>query len=123
MNYIILDLKWWIIQNITMFYQFLKNCKDGKWVLKKWKKPRTNKQNSYYWGLIDIIAKESWEDKDYIHWALGMKFLSDKSKKMPFVRSTTSLSTVEFNEYIENIRNYMAGFDIILPDADQRENL
>lgn len=60
-----------------------------------------------------------WEpDLEYIHWVMGMKFLQDHSKKMPYVRSTTTLSTAEFTEFIENIKNYVAEYGIIIPSSE-----
>lgn len=47
-----------------------------------------------------------------------MKFLQDHSKKMPYVRSTTTLSTAEFTEFIENIKNYVAEYGIIIPSSE-----
>lgn len=91
---------------------------DWKYEIKKATKKRTLPQNAYYRKLIEIIAKDVWDDKDYIHESLRMKFLIDKSRKLPYVKSTTSLNTQEMTEYIENIKNFVAAFWLILPSAE-----
>ena len=91
---------------------------DGKRVIKKATTKRTLPQNAYYRKLIEIISKDIWDDKDYIHESLRMKFLLDRSRKLPFVKSTTSLNTAEMTEYIENIKNFVSKFWLILPTAD-----
>jgi len=48
---------------------------------------------------------------------MGMKFLLCRDKKIPFVRSTTKLTTKEFTDYIENVKNFFAEHKIILPEA------
>jgi len=48
------------------------------------------------------------EDVDYVHGVMGYKFLLDQTKKAPYVRSTASLNTAEFTDYIEKIRNFVA---------------
>lgn len=83
---------------------------DGKYIIKKATKKRSSDQNKYYWAIIAIIAKEVGDDKDYIHESLRMKFLLDRSRKLPYIKSTTSLTTAEFGEYIEQIKNFMSTF-------------
>lgn len=96
---------------------------DGKWEVKKYIRIRTLSQNAMYWTYIEIIADDTWNDKDYIHESLKMKFLLDRSRKLPFVRSTTSLTTTEFVKYIENIKNFMSEFGLILPSVEEFINL
>jgi len=75
-----------------------------------------------------MISKELWGwdpefDKDYIHKMLAYQFLKRRKFDMEYVESTSNLSTQEMTEYIENIRNYMADFGVILPSAEERETL
>jgi hypothetical protein len=93
-------------------------AKDWKYEIKKVTKKRTIPQNAYYRKLIEIIAKDVWDEKDYIHESLRMKFLLDRSRKLPFVKSTTSLNTAEMTDYIENIKNFVSTFWLILPSAE-----
>jgi len=48
-----------------------------------------------------------------------MKFLLDNTRKLPYVKSTATLSTKEFREYIEKIKNWMAEFDIHIPSTEE----
>ena len=54
---------------------------------------------------------------DEAHEALKMQSLTDRTKRMPTIRSTTSLNTVEEGTYIESCRNlYRSMFDAEIPD-------
>jgi hypothetical protein len=58
-------------------------------------------------------------DLDYIHWIMGLEFILDRTKKKPYPRSTTSLTTAEMVEYIENIKNWVSQYGIIIPSAEE----
>jgi hypothetical protein len=69
-------------------------------------------QSRYYWGVvIAYISDETGYTKDEAHQLMQRQFLkyhkqvSDGVEEM-FVRSTTSLNTVEMEEYVENIRRF-----------------
>ena len=69
-------------------------------------------------------------DSDTIHELLRSLFLkttkeivnkeSGEVKSIKFIQSTTKLSTIEFETYLENCKKYAAEtFDIFIPDADR----
>jgi len=90
-------------------------------IVRKWKKRRTNNQNSYYWGVVIPILCESlgYSDEE-MHEALKWKFLRNKEReKLPTVKSTASLSTIEFKNYIEEIVRWASQDGIIIPDPNQ----
>ena len=93
-------------------------------MIKEYKKTRSDEQNRYlWWGVYKTIADSTGDDSEYIHWVMGMKFLVDHSKKAPYIKSTAKLTTTEFSEYIENIKNFVAPFWIIIPNAEDFYNL
>ena len=73
----------------------------------KEKKGRSLNQNAYYWGIIiKMLSDESGYFPEEIHEILKFEFLRtdyiDKNGKTRMgTRSTTTLSTIEFNDYIE----------------------
>jgi hypothetical protein len=78
--------------------------------IKKDRKGRSSNQSKYYWGVvIGYFGEETGYSKEESHQILGRMFLR-YDKQMPdgttetFVRSTTSLNTLEFEEYLEKIR-------------------
>lgn len=108
----------WKVLNKEDFFEFYSNIKDWQYEIKPYKKDRTNEQNRYLWWVVyKVIADYNWDDVDYIHWIMWMKFLLDKTKKMPYIKSTAKLNKTEFTEYIENIKNFVAPFGIIIPEA------
>jgi hypothetical protein len=92
-------------------FSVLKNLKGSFAVsLKKNKAQRTLQQSRYYFGVVlAYLSEETGFTKDEAHQLMQRMFLkyakdvSDGTSEM-FVRSTTSLNTVEMNEYIEQIR-------------------
>lgn len=88
------------------------------------RKPRTKRsdvQNSYYWGVvIELLSKELGYDKDEMHEILKYKFLQSNAMGMPYVKSTTKLSTGEFEEYLSKIKQWAAEFlHIVIPDPNE----
>jgi len=90
-------------------------------IVRKWKKRRSDNQNKYYWGVvIPILCETLGYSNDEIHEALKWKFLRNKEReKLPTVKSTTGLSTIEFKNYIDEIVQWSAQEDIIIPDPNQ----
>ena len=114
-----------ILFNRKLFDNYLLNLEDKHVDLsvKLPSKDRSNNQNRYYWGIVvDIIGKELGYTADETHEALKMKFLLDRRGKIPTVRSTTVLSTKEFEDYLEDIKRWAAEFlNVVLPDPNPQE--
>jgi hypothetical protein len=119
-----LDIKRWKI-DMEKLLEWLVTAKDWKYVIKEEKKIRTTPQNRYLrWCVYKTIADKMGEtDLDYIHWIMGLEFILDRTKKKPYPRSTTSLTTAEMVEYIENIKNRVSQYWIIIPSAEEYHQL
>jgi len=92
-------------------FSILKNLKGSHAVgIKKDKSKRSGNQNRYYWGVVlAYLSEETGFTKEEAHQLMQRMFLRyDKSvfdgAAETFVRSTTSLNTLEMEEYLENIR-------------------
>ena len=83
---------------------------DGKYIIKKYIRNRTNPQNRYLHQLFSSIAKDAWEDTEYIKRMFKTKFLMwvSNNKWVRYPRPTHNLTTVEFAEFVDNILNFMA---------------
>jgi len=94
------------------------NLKKGKWAVKVDRMKRTDPANRRYWGMIvKAFSDTTGHSKDEIHQLLGKEFLSYEKilrdgKVHTFVRSTTSLTTVEFSAYCDKCERFGAGFGI-----------
>jgi len=75
-------------------------------IVRKVRSQRSGKQNRYYWPVVvGLLAEHCGYTPEEMHEALKWKFLrTEVDSPLPTVRSTTSLSTVEFEEYQEQIR-------------------
>lgn len=93
--------------------------------IKKYKKDRTEPQNNFYWGVvIDILSNALGYETDEIHEILKNMFLKKwvdiKGKEYLIIKSTKSLKTDEFTEYIEKIRRWASIQNgIFIPDPNE----
>ena len=91
-------------------YRLLKKELEGEDVLvriDKWYKPRSDKQNRYYWGVIVQILSDSTgeDDLDAIHDALKEKFIPKMDVLGEKVaKSTKIMTTAEMEKYFADIR-------------------
>lgn len=93
------------------------NRNEGNYVratLSQPTKTRSTNQNSYYWGVVlTMIAEETKHTTEECHEFMKSMFLPREFKKIGGVekeiqKSTTTLSTSEFEDYLEQIRAFAA---------------
>lgn len=98
---------------------------EGKEVaveIRRYRPKRSINQNAYYHGVVipwlaEAMGEEGEDGHERVHQALKIQFLMDRSGKLPTVRSTASLDTAEFTEYIEQCRRLAAEmFGLNIPD-------
>jgi len=100
-----------VFNNLRKFEDYLIPFEDKEVevIVRKLKKERSNEQNRYYWGVvIKLLSEHIGYIDEEMHEALKLKFLRDDSRKIPTLRSTTDLTTIEFEEYLEKIRIWAA---------------
>jgi hypothetical protein len=112
------------IVNADAFRAYIKSFgeKTFQLVARKTRKPRSNNQNSYYWGVVlSLIYDHTGHSLEELHEAFKYKFLKKfNSDGLEFVQSTTDLTTTGMMEYIENIKRFAAEeLDIVIPDPDR----
>lgn len=107
------------LHNRKQFVEYIRNMKgEVELVIYRKRKNRTLKQNSYYWLCMEFLAEELGEDPNELHSTFKAMFLVDRSKKLPIVKSTTTLNSLEMTEYIEKIRRAMANLGIKMPNPE-----
>lgn len=85
-------------------------------------KARSIKQNSYYWGVvIKILSTDIGYSPKEMHEALKWQFLSyENVAGLRTCMSTTDLSTIEFELFLEQIRRWASMFHgIVIPEPNQ----
>jgi hypothetical protein len=104
---------------------YLRSLPDGKQYdvsVKLHRSKRSNPQNAWYWTIVGIVARETDNDKEVIHKFFARKFVGVDVKEMggekiALVRSTSTLNTEEFSEFISKVEAFVANeLGIILPD-------
>ena len=96
---------------------------DITMVVKKYSKPRTNKQNSYYYAVVvPLVAEYTGYSNLEAHEALKFQMLLDRSGRLPIVGSTTDLSTTEMEAYLSNCRQWAsAELGVYIPLPNETE--
>jgi len=114
-----------VFEDRYKFDEFLKGIEDKEklLIIDDIKKPRSENENRYYWGVvIKILADElGYLDKNDVHDAMRLRFLKENGK-LETIRSTASLSTQEFEEYLSKIRIFASSeLNIIIPEPNSVE--
>lgn len=95
---------------------YLKNH-DGDYIRMEYSQPvkgRSSNQNKYYWGVImTMIAAETGHTTEEIHEYCKAKFLPRiflkiGNEEQELTKSTTTLSTMDMEDYHERIRSFAA---------------
>lgn len=91
-------------------YLYTLNGQEVELTLAKRGRKRTDKGNRYYWAYLHIIEKETGDDANSLHehfkkTLLPPKFeyLNSIKREVEIPRTTTTLLTTEFSEYIKKI--------------------
>ncbi len=93
---------------------------------------RSSPQNRYYWGIVikEITLRlrelgHQWLTDEDVHDMMKLKFnyeqiVSEQGEVLELPKSTTTLTKTQFAEYVDNIRQWAAGFlSINIPDPNQ----
>ncbi len=114
------------IYQSELFELYLKQFKEGqeiKYSISRYSKARSNNQNSYMWGCVyGLISDFTGYTNDEVHDAMRIKFLKIQDAPITIIRSTSSLSTVEMEDYLSKIRTWASselGVSIPLPHEVQ----
>ena len=111
-----------------MFRRWLSSLagKDVELVVRRRRKQRSLQQNAYYHGVIvKILADHFGYRPAELHAALKYEFLRvdpDDRRPLATVRSTTSLSTVEFEDFQERVRQWaLEEHEVLIPLPNEVE--
>ena len=98
-----------------------------------WKKPRTNQQNAYLWGVVYPAIMEGGGEalggftRDDVHeWLLGECFGWEVlegfgRKRMRPLKRSSALNKQEFSDYLTFIDTKCAEFGIVIPQPYESE--
>ncbi len=109
-----------ILEEQELFDVYLGSLVNSKVELtvKKFRKNRSLKANAYYWVCLSYIANEIGEELEDLHTTFKAMFLVDRTKPIPIVRSTTTLNSLEFMDYLIKIAERVGRIGITLPSPD-----
>lgn len=112
-----------VLKDPPSFNKFLASLegKDVQLVLKKETKTRSLQENKYYWGVVvKLLSDHTGYSSNEMHDALRMLFLCDKGREIPIIRSTTSLTTVEMELYLTQIREFASQtLSVYIPEPNE----
>lgn len=116
--------------NLQLFSDLIVSLKDGEYILsiEKEKKNRSIPQNRYYWGVVIPILQQplmglygEYLSEEDIHHFLKTRFNSKEVEGgISIPVPTSSLTPIEFNEYLEKISIFADEFlNIIIPEPNE----
>lgn len=103
-----------IVQNFKQFMNSIDFNHTVEVIVKPFKKGRSKAQNNYYWMILGIIADETGNDPNNLHEVFKRNLLGYaevvKLGRLTekITRSTTQLDVIEFRDYVESIRSFVA---------------
>ena len=102
------------------FKLFIKKQKDCviELTVKKYRRKRSLDQNNLYWLWLGVIGDDLGYTADELHTSFRAMFLTDKTKKIPLVRSTTALDVKDFSIYLGKVERQASELGIILPQPE-----
>jgi len=118
-----------ILGKILRFAHQLGTDKRWRVTIEPYKKTRSTSQNAYLWGVVypAILAAgqlDGWTAEDVHEFFLIDHFGSEViegfgRKRHKPLRRSSSLSTVEFMEYVAHIQQFCAERGIYVPDPNE----
>lgn len=105
-------------------FDVLRNLKGTKLIkIEKYSKKRSNPQNRYYWGVVlKYLSEITGFSVSEMHDVLKAKFLPYEranrvtSEVVQFGRSTTELNTLQYEEFLEQVRIWALNeLDCLIP--------
>lgn len=125
-NFDVIDRKvvWNIIEKDKL-HKYMNQLPNGKYELyiTKWFPDRNLDQNGYYWALMTIMENESEVGYTKLEWHelfLDMFAPVVYENDERIVIRTSKMNTVQFGQYVENIRDYvLVEFNVYLPEPDE----
>lgn len=112
-----------------VFCEYMQCLPEGKSYdvsVKVHRSKRSNPQNAWYWTIVGIVAKETDNDKEVIHRLFKKMFIGYDVKvvgneRIAVVRSSSTLNTEEFSEYLSKVEAFVAQeLGILLPDPSSK---
>jgi hypothetical protein len=75
--------------------------------IEEWKPYRSQNQNRYLWGVVYAeISSFTGMSVEEVHEGMKHLFLVDRENKIPKVKSTTELTTKQFIEFVDKVREF-----------------
>ncbi len=93
-------------------------------IVKQPKTLRSLRQNKYYWGVVvEMLSEYTGYSREEIHEILKSKFLSNTKEigdeTITYSRSTATLTTKEFEIYLQRIREWgLIKLGILIPEPE-----
>ena len=80
------------------------------------RRKRSMSQNAYYWGVVvPIFGLEFGYTSEETHQTFRGLFLAYEKNGEKFTKSTTELTTVEFEDYLHKVRTFASEHGCIIP--------
>lgn len=121
-----------VIKALTSVITALDRGKSWSIEIVEWRKPRTQQQNAYLWGVVypsileaggEVLA--GWQRDDLHEYYLGECFGWEMlegfgRKRMRPLKRSSALNKQEFTDYLEFISQRCAELGIVIPEPEMK---
>ena len=100
--------------------EWIEQQKNGRYSIeiKRIRKLRSLDQNALYWMWLEVVSRDTGYDKEELHTTFRSMFLTDRSKKLPLIRSTARLNKNQFSIYLGKVERVASELGIALPQPE-----
>ncbi len=121
-----------VIKALTSVITALDRGKSWSIEIVEWRKPRTQQQNAYLWGVVYPSILEAggevlvgWQRDDLHEYYLGECFGWEMlegfgRKRMRPLKRSSALNKQEFTDYLEFISQRCAELGIVIPEPEMK---
>ena len=97
------------------------NDKDLEVTIAKPTRKRSNPQNGYYHGVVlKLLSDYTGYTQSEMHDAMRIKFLTEHGNFCDTIKSTTSLTTMQFEDYMSQIRTWASSeLSVYIPEPNE----
>lgn len=116
-----------LIERIVGFLSALPTDQPWQVQVSRWKKPRSDQQNRYLWGVVYPAFKRAlpgWDAEDVHEYLLGECFGWERlagpgRPRVKPIKRSSKLSSQEFGEYVDHCIRIAAEHGIYVPPPEE----
>ena len=117
--------------SVLWLREYLRDGKDGQYIIQEYSPPRNIDQNSLYWALLNFAEEQTWTSADTFHKYFKITHLPKAKRKRlqcfwkvfytKEEMTTTKMKKKDFSEYYKKCEQDLAMLWVVLPDTESKD--